>query len=38
MEDGRASGRLICSGDVAHWSEVLGALRERYPQYPIPTE
>ncbi|XP_020200981.1 tetraketide alpha-pyrone reductase 2 [Aegilops tauschii subsp. strangulata] len=38
MEDGRASGRLICSGDVAHWSEVLGSLRERYPQYPIPTE
>jgi nucleoside-diphosphate-sugar epimerase len=38
MEDGRASGRLICSGDVAHWSEVLGSLRERYPQYRIPTE
>lgn len=38
MEDGRAKGRLVCSGDVAHWSEVLGALREQYPQYPIPTE
>jgi nucleoside-diphosphate-sugar epimerase len=38
MEDPRASGRLICSGDVAHWSEILESLRERYPQYPIPTE
>ncbi|KAG2587241.1 hypothetical protein PVAP13_5NG127381 [Panicum virgatum] len=38
MEDARASGRLICSCDVAHWSEILGSLRERYPQYPIPTE
>ncbi|WVZ72075.1 hypothetical protein U9M48_020590 [Paspalum notatum var. saurae] len=38
MEDARASGRLICSCDVAHWSEVLQALRERYPQYPIPRE
>ncbi|KAJ1282810.1 hypothetical protein BS78_03G080300 [Paspalum vaginatum] len=38
MEDARASGRLICSCDVAHWSEVLEALRERYPQYPIPRE
>lgn len=38
MEDARASGRLICSCDVAHWSEVLESLRERYPQYPIPTE
>ncbi|KAL6847827.1 hypothetical protein ACP4OV_021955 [Aristida adscensionis] len=33
MEDARASGRLICSGEVAHWSEVVEALRERYPQY-----
>ena len=38
MEDARASGRLICSCDVAHWSEILGSLRERYPQYPFPTE
>lgn len=38
MEDARASGRLICSCDVAHWSEVLESLRERYPRYPIPTE
>ena len=38
MEDARASGRLICSCDVAHWSEILESLRERYPQYPIPTE
>ncbi|CAO2160888.1 unnamed protein product [Urochloa humidicola] len=38
MEDARASGRLICSCDVAHWSEILDSLRERYPQYPIPTE
>ncbi|EES02561.1 tetraketide alpha-pyrone reductase 2 [Sorghum bicolor] len=39
MEDARASGRLICSCDVAaHWSEILESLRERYPQYPIPRE
>ncbi|CAL4977561.1 unnamed protein product [Urochloa decumbens] len=38
MEDARASGRLICSCDVAHWSEILDSLRERYPQYPIPIE
>ncbi|GJN05942.1 hypothetical protein PR202_ga23621 [Eleusine coracana subsp. coracana] len=38
MEDARASGRLICSCHVAHWSEILESLRERYPQYPIPTE
>ncbi|KAL6589873.1 hypothetical protein ACP70R_050187 [Stipagrostis hirtigluma subsp. patula] len=38
MEDARASGRLICSCDVAHWSQILDSLRERYPQYPIPTE
>uniref|UniRef100_A0A0D9Y2Q7 NAD-dependent epimerase/dehydratase domain-containing protein n=1 Tax=Oryza glumipatula TaxID=40148 RepID=A0A0D9Y2Q7_9ORYZ len=38
MEDARASGRLICSCHVAHWSEIVGSLRERYPGYPIPAE
>ncbi|KAL5221668.1 hypothetical protein ABZP36_026381 [Zizania latifolia] len=38
MENSRASGRLICSCQVAHWSEILESLRERYPQYPIPRE
>ncbi|KAF0918406.1 hypothetical protein E2562_023560 [Oryza meyeriana var. granulata] len=38
MEEPRASGRLICSCHVAHWSEIVESLRERYPQYPIPAE
>uniref|UniRef100_J3KW12 NAD-dependent epimerase/dehydratase domain-containing protein n=1 Tax=Oryza brachyantha TaxID=4533 RepID=J3KW12_ORYBR len=36
MEDPRASGRLICSCHVAHWSEIVEALRERHPQYRLP--
>ncbi|KAK8963020.1 Tetraketide alpha-pyrone reductase 2 [Platanthera guangdongensis] len=35
MEDSRASGRLICSCSVAHWSEVVEMLRTKYPAYPI---
>ncbi|KAK1298653.1 Tetraketide alpha-pyrone reductase 2 [Acorus calamus] len=35
MMDGRASGRLICSSSVAHWSEVIEILRAKYPTYPI---
>uniref|UniRef100_A0A1D1YXJ7 Bifunctional dihydroflavonol 4-reductase/flavanone 4-reductase n=1 Tax=Anthurium amnicola TaxID=1678845 RepID=A0A1D1YXJ7_9ARAE len=35
MEDGRASGRLVCSSAVAHLSEIVQMLRSRYPSYPI---
>ncbi|CAI0455760.1 unnamed protein product [Linum tenue] len=34
MEDTRASGRLVVSGSVAHWSEVIDMLRPKYPDYP----
>ncbi|KAK2971579.1 hypothetical protein RJ640_017948 [Escallonia rubra] len=34
MEESRASGRLICSSSVAHWSEIIQMLRTRYPSYP----
>lgn len=35
MEESRASGRLICSGSVAHWSDIISMLRAKYPQYPF---
>ncbi|XP_078154735.1 tetraketide alpha-pyrone reductase 2-like [Carex rostrata] len=35
MEDKRASGRLICSGPVVHWSEIVKMLKSKYPDYPI---
>ncbi|XP_077243933.1 tetraketide alpha-pyrone reductase 2-like isoform X2 [Tasmannia lanceolata] len=35
MEDCKASGRLICSSSVAHWSEITEMLRTKYPSYPI---
>ncbi|XP_030549485.1 tetraketide alpha-pyrone reductase 2-like [Rhodamnia argentea] len=35
MEEKRASGRLICSSSVAHWSQIIEMLRARYPQYPF---
>ncbi|KAL0910607.1 hypothetical protein M5K25_021606 [Dendrobium thyrsiflorum] len=38
MEDSRASGRLICSSNVAHWSEIIQMLRAKYPSYPIPNK
>nr|CAD1842678.1 unnamed protein product [Ananas comosus var. bracteatus] len=38
MEDRRASGRLICSGSVAHWSEIVEMIKAKYPLYPIPTK
>lgn len=38
MEDSRASGRLICSGKVAHWSEIVEMLRAKYPTYPLPAK
>ncbi|XP_020251879.1 tetraketide alpha-pyrone reductase 2-like [Asparagus officinalis] len=37
MEDSRASGRLICSSSVAHWSEIIEMIRSKYPSYQLPT-
>ncbi|KAK6134066.1 hypothetical protein DH2020_032163 [Rehmannia glutinosa] len=34
MEESKASGRLICSSSVAHWSEIIEMLRAKYPSYP----
>ncbi|EPS71285.1 hypothetical protein M569_03475, partial [Genlisea aurea] len=34
MEESRASGRIICSNQVAHWSEIIQMLRNKYPSYP----
>ncbi|XP_065854091.1 tetraketide alpha-pyrone reductase 2-like isoform X2 [Euphorbia lathyris] len=34
MEDIRASGRLICSSSVAHWSQIIQMLKPIYPSYP----
>ncbi|PON95924.1 NAD(P)-binding domain containing protein [Trema orientale] len=35
MEDSRASGRLVCSSSVAHWSQIIEMLRAKYPSYPF---
>lgn len=35
MEDGRVTGRLVCSNSVAHWSEIVEMLKANYPSYPI---
>nr|AFX98067.1 cinnamoyl-CoA reductase [Cunninghamia lanceolata]QBC40972.1 cinnamoyl-CoA reductase [Cunninghamia lanceolata] len=35
MELPSASGRIICSGVVAHWEEIVKMLKEKYPTYPI---
>ncbi|KAF7124111.1 hypothetical protein RHSIM_Rhsim12G0084200 [Rhododendron simsii] len=35
MEESKASGRLICSNSVAHWSEIIDMLRAKYPSYPF---
>lgn len=35
MEDKRASGRLLCSGPVKHWSEIVKMLKSKYSKYPI---
>ncbi|XP_068636929.1 tetraketide alpha-pyrone reductase 2-like [Aristolochia californica] len=35
MEESKASGRLICSSSVAHWSENIEMLRAKYPSLPI---
>ncbi|KAJ8774618.1 hypothetical protein K2173_017064 [Erythroxylum novogranatense] len=34
MENNEASGRLICSGQVAHWSHIIVMLKAKYPSYP----
>ncbi|QCD77702.1 tetraketide alpha-pyrone reductase 2-like [Vigna unguiculata] len=34
MENTNASGRLICSSTVAHWSQIIQMLRSKYPSYP----
>ncbi|XP_057477355.1 tetraketide alpha-pyrone reductase 2-like isoform X1 [Actinidia eriantha] len=33
MEESKASGRLICSSSVAHWSQIIAMLRAKYPSY-----
>ncbi|XP_058193980.1 tetraketide alpha-pyrone reductase 2-like [Rhododendron vialii] len=35
MEESKATGRLICSNSVAHWSEIIDMLRAKYPSYPF---
>ncbi|CAI9761980.1 unnamed protein product [Fraxinus pennsylvanica] len=34
MEENNASGRLVCSSSVAHWSEIIEMLKAKYPSYP----
>ncbi|KAL5553182.1 hypothetical protein UlMin_040583 [Ulmus minor] len=34
MENIKASGRLICSSSVAHWSQIIEMLKAKYPSYP----
>ncbi|KAF9674101.1 hypothetical protein SADUNF_Sadunf10G0092700 [Salix dunnii] len=34
MENSKATGRLVCSGPVAHWSQIIKMLRAMYPSYP----
>lgn len=35
MEKSEASGRLICSFSVAHWSQIVEMLKAKYPSYPF---
>ncbi|OVA04996.1 NAD-dependent epimerase/dehydratase [Macleaya cordata] len=35
MEESKASGRLICSSSVAHFSEIIEMLKSKYPSYPF---
>ncbi|XVF44158.1 hypothetical protein PTKIN_Ptkin02bG0098100 [Pterospermum kingtungense] len=35
MEESKASGRLVCSSSVAHWSQIIEMLRAKYPSYPF---
>lgn len=34
MEEPKASGRLVCSSTVAHWSQIIEMLQSQYPSYP----
>lgn len=34
MEENNASGRLVCSSSVAHWSEIIEMLKAKYTSYP----
>ncbi|KAJ0257832.1 NAD(P)-binding Rossmann-fold superfamily protein [Hirschfeldia incana] len=38
MEEPKASGRIICSSSVAHWSEIIEMLKPKYPLYPFETK
>ncbi|XP_058775312.1 tetraketide alpha-pyrone reductase 2-like [Vicia villosa] len=38
MEEPKASGRLICSSTVAHWSQIIQMLQAKYPSYPYETK
>ncbi|XP_022733620.1 tetraketide alpha-pyrone reductase 2-like isoform X2 [Durio zibethinus] len=35
MEESKASGRLVCSSSVAHWTQIIEMLRTKYPSYPF---
>ncbi|XP_021841632.1 tetraketide alpha-pyrone reductase 2 [Spinacia oleracea] len=34
MEESKASGRLICSSAVAHWTQIVDMLKAKYQSYP----
>lgn len=38
MEEPKASGRLVCSSTVAHWSQIIQMLQTKYPSYPYETK
>lgn len=38
MEEPEASGRLVCSSTVAHWSQIIQMLQAKYPSYPYETK
>ncbi|TYG88867.1 hypothetical protein ES288_A12G055200v1 [Gossypium darwinii] len=35
MEECKASGRLVCSSSVAHWTQIIEMLKAKYPSYPF---
>ncbi|XP_074309467.1 tetraketide alpha-pyrone reductase 2-like [Silene latifolia] len=38
MEEPKATGRLVCSASVAHWSDIILMLKAKYPCYPYETK
>ncbi|XP_058091553.1 tetraketide alpha-pyrone reductase 2 isoform X3 [Magnolia sinica] len=38
MKETKATGRLICTSSVVHWSEIVEMLKAKYPSYPIPNK